>query len=457
LEILRYLCTKREKIFSERRGILVQKIIKVLLIFVVLALILPGQVRAEDYELYIARGIQNIHEGKIQDALVFLKKALELAPDNPEATFYAGLAYSRLGKYKEAEDLLIKAIRMDETDETATEAYLELGRIYYLTGRCDRSDEALLLFNSRTEDRAMKGLSQDIMAQCVKEIKRKPVRLHVMVGGQYDTNVIIEPDDPVLVSGDKEDYRALAFVRAQVSPLRRRHVRLNLDYNFYQSIHADLGDFNMQYHKVTPRIEINIANVVKQSLGYAFEYTLIDGDKFSRLNTLYAVATVDEGRKLATDIVYEYRSRKFWDVDISPVNSERSGHQHSVGAKQHFYFDKVMADVFFHGDFSRSDEEYWSYNGYRTGASVVIKVINPVNLILSGQYSERRYREEFPGGPFIIKRRDRMQEYSVGIKYKVSRRFSVFLNNTYIVNDSNLSGFEYTRNISSLFLRVGIL
>jgi tetratricopeptide (TPR) repeat protein len=55
-----------------------------------------------------------------------MKKALSLSPRSPEATYYAGIAYSRLGKYKEAEELLLQALQFDTT---AVDAYFELGRL----------------------------------------------------------------------------------------------------------------------------------------------------------------------------------------------------------------------------------------------------------------------------------------------------------------------------------------
>ncbi|MEF9426004.1 MAG: tetratricopeptide repeat protein, partial [Candidatus Mariimomonas ferrooxydans] len=166
-----------------------------LLIVLLFSVISPLHASAEDYDLYIAQGIQKINEGKMKDALEFLKKALELSPENPEATYYAGIAYSRVGSYKEAEGLFLKTFRLDET---AIDVYLELGRLYYLISRCDKAAESLSIFIELSEDKALMGYAARLIEGCTGEAEEKPYKLDITLGGQYDSNVIIEPENSTL-------------------------------------------------------------------------------------------------------------------------------------------------------------------------------------------------------------------------------------------------------------------
>ena len=81
---------------------------------------------ADNYDLYVAKGIQNINEGEYTEAVEVLQKASELAPDDPEVVYYSAVAYSRTGDYEKAKELFLRILR---DDPSALNAYLEIGRI----------------------------------------------------------------------------------------------------------------------------------------------------------------------------------------------------------------------------------------------------------------------------------------------------------------------------------------
>jgi tetratricopeptide (TPR) repeat protein len=249
-----------------------------------LSVISPLHASAEDYDLYIARGIQKINEGEMNDALEFLKKALELSPENPEATYYAGIAYSRLGSYKKAEELFFKTLQLDDT---AIDVYLELGRLYYVTSRCDKAEEFLSKFTALSEDEELKKYAVGLVETCREEAEEKPYRLNIAVGSQYDSNVILEPSNPPVDAGRKSDTRALVYITSGATLLEKGMIKLKADYSFYQSLHLNLNDFNVHYHKITPALEIAISDVFKPSVGYSLEYTLLGSELYSRVHTYY--------------------------------------------------------------------------------------------------------------------------------------------------------------------------
>jgi hypothetical protein len=111
-------------------------------------------------------------------------------------------------------------------------------------------------------------------------------------------------------------------------------------------------------------------------------------------------------------------------------------------------------------DFNRADEDYWSFNGYSLGAEVVLKLTafdlpSPLYVSLSGEYEERNYREQFPS--FGESRRDWMQEYSLGLTYLLTKRIALSVREDYTMNNSNLSGFDYSRSITGIFVSLGVL
>ncbi|GBD95914.1 MAG TPA: tetratricopeptide repeat protein [Nitrospirae bacterium] len=341
----------------------------------------------EDYELFIAEGIQKINEGKFSEALGLLKEALKLSPDSSEAAYYAGIAYSNPGNYKGAE--------------------------------------------------------------------AKPYELSISAGGQYDSNVILETSNPPVGADRKSDARALVYITSGATLFKRGRAKLKADYNFYQSIHKHLNDFNVQYHKITPVLEIAASGIFKPSVGYSLEYTLLAGELYSRVHTSYGKVTVTEGEKLSTEVIYEYRDNKYRDSNKFQTNSIRSGYKNSAGIRQNFYLSRLSGDAYYFSDSERAKEGYWNFNGYRSGAELTCKITSPLYINVSGEYNERRYRDDYP--VFQERRLDSMQQFSVKLTYIFSDRISASITDTYIVNNSNLSIFDYKRNITGIFFTAGIL
>ncbi|HDH06731.1 MAG TPA: tetratricopeptide repeat protein [Nitrospirae bacterium] len=423
------------------------------LLLVLFSVIMPLHANAgsEDYELYIAEGIRKINGGEFSDALGPLKKALKISPDNAETAYYAGIAYARLGNYKEAEKLFLKSL---QAGENAENVYIELGYIYYVTSRYDKAEEFLSKFMDISENETLKRYALKLFDAC-RENEEKPYKLSIAAGGQYDSNVVLEPSNPPPGTDKNSDTRAVAYITSEATLFKRGVIKLRVDYNFYQNIHSDLDDFDVQYHKITPVLEIAAPGIVKPSVGYSLEYAFLGNEGYNRTHTYFGKITLKQGRKLSTDLIYEYRDNKYWDSNTFQNNSIRSGYKNTAGIRQNFYLSGLSGDAYYFSDFNRAKEGYWDFNGYRAGAALTCKITAPLSINVSGQYNERRYRDDYP--VFQKRRLDRMQQFSVRLTYIFSRRISASITETYTVNNSNLGTFDYKRNITGIFFTAGIL
>jgi tetratricopeptide (TPR) repeat protein len=422
---------------------------------------------ADPVEIYIAQGIEKLNEGKFNEAIEVLNRALLLSPKNPEAIYYSGIAHTRIGELDRAEELFLRIIK---NDESFASAYFELGRIYYIRSDCSRSINYLSTFISLSDDESSKAYAKELIDGC-NEFERaaqaKKYNLHLSVGSQYDDNVILEPSNPLSPAERGSDGRVLANVNADADLFtwrendtlwqRRKKVAVTLraDYSFYQSFHFDLNDFNVHYHKIKPYLILDISDVVKPSIGYSYEYTLLGGNRYSGVNTVYTEMSVREGEHLSTSIAYEYRTLRYWDSDLFISNSIRSGSQNTIGVKQNFQHEKINGDVHFYNDFNRADAAYWSFDGFRAGTNLTYRVVSPLFLTVQAEYNRSKFLDEYPS--FQEKRKDEMQKYSIILAYRISEKFSVYASEDYTVNDSNLRPFDYTRNIVSLYVTVTIL
>src|SRR5208282_1608486 len=88
----------------------------------------PGHASALNYLGYMLAD----HNMKLEEALGYIKRAVDLDPSNGAYLDSLGWAYFRLGKYELAEDNLLKASQKINTDPTVLD---HLGDLYQKTGR----------------------------------------------------------------------------------------------------------------------------------------------------------------------------------------------------------------------------------------------------------------------------------------------------------------------------------
>ncbi len=428
------------------------------ILFLALLAILPPPVHgAEKYEHLIAQGIEAINEGHHAEALKTLSEALRLAPDNPEANYYAGIAASRLGNLDLAEDLLKKTL---DFDENSISAYMELMRIYYLTSRCDRAESIFNRYIDLSKDQALIRDARELLAQCGKKPEKKPYSVKLLVGAQDDTNVLLEPSNPPSPEDRRSDNRLVAQLDASARLLHSKAFDLDLDYALYQSLHRDLIDFNVLYQKISPSVTLHISDRFIPSAGYSFDYTYFRSEDYGRTHTGFGKIRIPEGDSMATDLIYEYRDKTYWDTTIFPTNAVRRGHENSLGIKQHLITGGNLLTLFYLQDWERTDADYWAFNGYRAGAKG-ISAFGPWYVTFGGEFHQRRYRDDFP--VFNNHRFDRTQQYSFGITYRITKKVGISVTESYLINESNLDAvsnpdaFDYKRNVAGIFLRWGIL
>ncbi len=176
---------------------------------------------------------------------------------------------------------------------------------------------------------------------------------------------------------------------------------------------------------------------------------------YSKVNTLFATINVKQRENCSTDLIYKYRDLNYDDSELFLTNSIRSGHQNIFGVMHNFAANKINGDVFYYYLNTSAEEDYWAHKGNRFGADVTYRLMDPLYVTVSGQYTEERYIDDDPF--FSEQRSDKTQQYSLVLTYKLSDRFIVYLTDDYTTNDSNLDTYEYDRNVVGLLLTYTLL
>lgn len=87
----------------------------------------------------LARGVEAYFSGSYEEAVVVIKQALELLPQNPDAHYTLGLAYESLGDWRGALRAFREAARLEPT---YAPAYNSMGLAYLKTDDLDKAEEA---------------------------------------------------------------------------------------------------------------------------------------------------------------------------------------------------------------------------------------------------------------------------------------------------------------------------
>jgi tetratricopeptide (TPR) repeat protein len=413
---------------------------------------LPNVHAAHDFDVYIAQGIQMINDAKYSEALEVLEKALEASPEDPEAAYYSAIALSRLGDLGKAEELLLK---IEKEGEYASNIFFELGRIYYAREECRRADDLLTKFIALSDDEDEREYAKSLIDDCYgASDEEKLYRLNLTVGSQYDSNVVLEATNPSVSADKKRDGKVVALIEAGARVYSNRAVRLNIDYNLYQSLHFELNNFNVNYHKITPSVELNISDRVTPSAGYSFEYIYFGGDDYGRIGNYFAKVNIEESRNCSTELLYKYRDIKYWNTEEFLSNSERTGDQDVFGVKQKFIMDRFRGDIHYFYNDKSADASHWSYRAYRVGLAATYKMDSHWKIKVLADYQRRKYDDVFPS--FGEVRLDKMQKYAINVQYALTEKMAVTLKESYTYNDSNLRDYDYSRNLIGLLLTYGV-
>jgi hypothetical protein len=405
------------------------------------------------YELNLTKGILALDQKEYSRAAEYFNTALKEKPDDHSATLYLGVALYHTGNEKEAERLLKKAL---EADPLSSRANFALGVLFYTRGLDDEARDFFEVAKTYAQDTEI----TDMAGYYIGEMERKTVaaknwEIQVSAGMQYDTNVIVEPDDVTLPESisRKSDWRGFLYLQGKYSPVRTETLDIGLTYAFYQSIHRELYDFNVHQHLPGVVFSYGISEHVSARFQYTFEYTNVGSEDYLFSHTLGPSVLVAEGRGFFTMLQYAFQTKDFKDTPLFLTNSERDGSNNLIGVTQYIPISSI-GTIFLNYtyDHDSADNDYWSYDGNAGELGCSLHFGRGWLLDLSGQYYHKRYRDDYPGAD--EERKDRMRTFTTTLSKAIDPKFDISAGWLYEKNSSNLDEFDYTREIMTIMLRV---
>ena len=423
------------------------------LLAIFLVFVLSASVTAQTtYEQYMSNGMSSLEKKDYSSSEQAFRAALKEKPDDYKATLYLGIVLNRMGM-KEAEGLLKKALLINPREP---ETNLQLGIYYY-----NKSvyPEAKDYFETTIEVAPGTGYSasaEDYLRRMSGGEVGKPWSLNLSVGGQYDSNVVLNPSGNPLPQGisHKSDWSAVFLLSGRYYLIKEEKAEVSAGLNLYQNLHATLSDFNV----TQPVVDVTAAYTLLpwlQLRGVAsYEFVWVGGlDESDRYGGDYMLApslVITEGKGFSTVIEYRYRNYHFYNSELFLFNSQRSGPDNYIGITQNLQITpSIQARLLYSHDVDATQEDFWHYRGNRGALGLSFVFPYKIFMDLYGEYYVQDYNGKNPETG--ENRKDKIFTGSIQATKILSDIFSVTVGQLYTKDNSNTPAFDYNRAITSLF------
>lgn len=407
-------------------------------------------------------GLAYFQDNRYEDALKQLRLAEQFDPKNAAVQFYQGYASYQLQRYEQVPPYMDRALALDPSLKQVVPYYR--GLAFYELGR-DSDAENALQTALVLDPTSTLGRNAERYLNVIKQRagERRQFQVQGMVGFQFDDNVILEPND--LEVSKQADGRAVITVDGKWLPVRTSQWQLGVEYQFFQTAHFNLNDFDIQNHTLGLFSRYALKPVTL-GLTANYAYTLRDNNSFAGIFTVEPSATIPQASDFFAVVSLRYRLEDFFeDLPAGQKSAERDrdGWNMRGGFQQYFTFNQKRSYVrlSYYFDASRNDGTDWEYNGHEVGLSLATPLWAGISVNVDGTYNRRDYlhRHSFDRDPLAVltaadtrAREDNRWTGAVMFSRPLGASFTLSAGYAHISNSSNLAFFDYRRNIVTLAL-----
>jgi len=299
-------------------------------------------------------------------------------------------------------------------------------------------------------------------ASALLERKRgpgKPWTVYGSAGFQYDSNVVLAGED-VGISGE-DDGLAVLGAGAAYAPRLTENFGLSVGYEFFQSLHFDLHEFDLQDHRPEIRFLAHW-NAFRFGLLTRYDFYLRDGSTFLQEATGSPWVAIDEGGIGRLETYYRVRLRDFLDSDFALRDSVNQ----ATGIRQVFYLGAPERFLAAGYQFDREDPNHntddanrFAYDGHEVNFALGWAFPFGASAELDYAYRREQYPENSlftPADPREQGRRDKVHELAFVARQPIRDYVRIVAGYFGTFNGSNSPTFDYERHIVSLGVEVSL-
>ncbi len=412
--------------------------------------------RPDLHQAALELGVGLVQSGAYRESLPWLKQAQQVAAFEAKASLYLGLAYLRLDELDTAA-AAFQQVRSDDA-KIAQAARYYVGVVAYQQEHWSAAETAFREVAAQHLGSAYESEAAGFLLSLQKR-EHVPYRLRGSIGFEYDSNVILAPDDQVLKQragvSNQEDGR-FSVAAGGTYAWRLEPVRIAASYDFYQSLHFDLHEFNLQDHR--PAIELSTRRgPVEMGVLGEYNFYLKETSSFLQEGIAMPWLAVNAGDFGRTELSYRMRRRDFLDDQFEI----RDAFNHAGAVRQIVYLGPGQRYVSLGYRFDvddpvdGGDAQAFAYfaNEVNTGIGWEL----PFEVLGQASYAFRHetYRAKssiYTDSPDA--RRDNEHDIVVALSRSLCESVSVSTGYSGTINNSNAAAFEYDRHIASVALQM---
>jgi hypothetical protein len=361
------------------------------------------------------------------------------------------------GRYDEARQLFEQAVDADPRDATAN---YDLGLAFLALTRWDeaaRSFEAALAVRPDMEEaqRAL-ALAHERGRAPVTAAETKRWEMHAATGVGYDTNVKVAPGGNVVPGvGRRGDTQFVFAVGGHYDLLSLSNALLRLDYDYYQTLHPHLSDFNFQSHRVRGTASYALTSAVWAGVQGGYNYYGLGSESYLNEPFVMPFTSILEGGWGLTQLSYRYGADTYLQA---PFHDVRDGPTDTVGIDQTVYLPEGRG-LSFGYLFTAENPTSQVGNDWELRANQVYAGISsPLWWSVTGDLTFLYRHDDYPKpnsfADFETNRVDNEYHLAVGFRRPITDHLFAVFTYYYTIDNSNIDIFSYSRNIVTGMLEV---
>ena len=267
----------------------------------------------------------------------------------------------------------------------------------------------------------------------------------VEAGYEHDDNITVSALD---TTTGKSDNALVVDFSASYMLLKEEKQEFELTYDFYQSLHEHLDEFDLQIHTLSALSSWEV-NDLDVGLDYSYSKILLDRTSLYKYHTLTPSLGISWADNQYLRLSYSYQDKDF-------ASTTRDAKQHGLSADNYYFFMDSRAYVSFgiRLETENTIDPELDYQGtyLKLGASIPLPYAD-VKLRANYEHYWRDYDNDTAS---IGQHRDDEQDLiSIDLIKPVYENVSVKLNYEHTNTDSNLASIDTVENRVTLSFMAG--
>jgi tetratricopeptide (TPR) repeat protein len=434
------------------------------------------------------RGLAAARLGDRTAAIADVERALALDPSLTPALLDLGILYFDGGQYTEAQQWLERAYQQPDTrfsaalylgvthlrlgDPAAAVPYLrDAGKDPTLRQTAQYYEAVALLRDGQQGDgrvlleQVQTGPAEAQTTQIAKAfiagggtaaaaVEEKPWRVHANAGFGYDSNNGLIPSSSAAQVGLDTEGESDGFFRIGAGGGYRLADddlgSADLGYDFYQSVHFETSRFDLQ----SQRVGLTLATPVRDALWQAgiagvYDFYLLDYQSFYQAGRGTPFVNLFEGDVGATQAYYTFAGQDFFHGPFEPF---RDAYINRVGVRQSFLLGAVdrfvtVGYTWDNFDPASRDGTDFAYTDHMVDIGLDFGILDVAQCQLAYLLDFQSYDYPNSRTDFTKRRHDVQNQFVVHVSHAFTDMIAVDLAYLGVLNHSNISDFEYDRNI----------